>query len=151
MTTIAWDGHTLAGDKRTSFGGLHATTTKVHRIAGCLVGAAGTSAQITEMHAWLANGRKPADLPTAQRSATDCCSVLVIEPDGRVLQFENSPYPLAIENKRWAIGSGRDFAMAAMHLGLDARSAVEVAIALDAGSGNGVDFLSLEPAQPEKV
>ena len=33
MTVVAWDGVRLAADKRISLGGLHATTTKVHRLA----------------------------------------------------------------------------------------------------------------------
>lgn len=147
MTVIAWDGLTLAGDKRTNFGGLHATTTKVHRVNGCLVGCAGNTAQIYEMHRWLSKGAKPEDLPPGQRSKDDCVSMLVIEPGGRVLQYENSPDPMVIENRFWAIGSGRDFAMAAMYLGKRAFEAAVVACELDMGCGNGIDTLTLEREQ----
>lgn len=144
MTTIAWDGKTLAGDKRTSFGGLHAVTTKVQRIGNLLVGCAGNTAQIAEMHEWVKNGRVPADLPKPQLSSTECVSMLVIEPDGHVLQYESTAYPIRIENRQWAIGSGRDFALAAMRLGCDATRAVELASEFDSSTGNGVDFLTLE-------
>lgn len=145
MTVIAWDGKTLAADKRTSFGGLHATTSKLHRIDGMLVGCAGVTAHIAEMIAWVKAGREAAQLPQPQRNPNDCVSMLLIESDGRVLQYESSAYPICIENDKWAIGSGRDFAMAAMHLGCDARRAVEVACALDASCGNGVDAMELLP------
>ena len=42
------------------------------------------------------------------------------------------------------MGHGRDFTLAAMHLGHDARTAVEVACALDAFCGCGIDTLTLE-------
>jgi len=70
--------------------------------------------------------------------------VLVLQPDGKVRQYESSPYPLQIENKYWAIGCGRDFAMTAMYLGKTSREAVEIASALCDGCGNGIDSLELE-------
>lgn len=145
MTVIAWDGITLAGDKRTNFGGLHATTTKVHRLRdGSLVGCAGNTAQIAEMVRWLSEGAKPDQLPVSQRDESKCVSALVVRPSGAIEQFENTAYPILIENPHWAIGSGRDFAMAVMHLGYDAVRAVQVASNLDSGCGNGVDFLRAE-------
>lgn len=144
MTVIAWDGKHMAGDKRTNFGGLHATTTKVHRIRECLVGCAGNTAQIIEMQKWFAEGAKREDFPAAQRDVKECVSMLVIEPSGRVLQYENTPDPMVIENPFWALGSGRDFAMAAMYMGRSAEHAANVACALDMGCGNGIDVLALE-------
>lgn len=144
MTVIVWDGKTLAADKRTSFGGQHATVTKLYRLRGFLVGCAGGSAQNAEMRAWFAAGADPEKLPACQRDAEKCVSMLVIAPDGSVTQYENSPHPFVIENKSWAIGSGRDFAMAAMYLGCDAHRAVEVASMLDLNCGNGIDTLTLE-------
>jgi len=145
MTVVAWDGEMLAGDKRTNFGGLHGTTTKVHRLPdGSLVGCAGNTAQIAEVVHWLGAGAEPDKMPAIQRDAKECVSALVIRPDGKVLQYENTPHPIRIENKTWAIGSGRDFAMAAMYLGRGAIDAVAVACVLDSGCGNGIDALTLE-------
>lgn len=149
MTVIAWDGKTLAGDKRTNFGGLHATTTKVHRLpGGALVGCAGNAAQIGEMIHWLGAGADPDKMPAVQRDPKECVSALVISPDGKVLQYENTPHPIRIENGQWAIGSGRDFALAAMLLGRDAIDAVKVSIAFDGGCGNGIDALTLDGESP---
>lgn len=142
MTTIAWDGKTLAADKRTSFGSLHSTTSKLHSIGGCLVAGAGTTALIMEMIEWLKAGCDPKEFPAAQRDGKECVSLLVIHPGGAVRQYENSPYPLVIENEFWAIGSGRDFATAAMHLGKTAKEAVEIAAIFDTATGNGVNTLT---------
>jgi ATP-dependent protease HslVU (ClpYQ) peptidase subunit len=148
MTVIAWDGKTLAADKRTNFGGLHATTTKVHRLPdGRLVGCSGNTAQIAEIVHWLGSGADADKMPTAQRDAKECVSALVILPGGAILQYENTPHPIRIENRMWAIGSGRDFAIAAMHLGKTAHQAAVLACELDCNCGNGIDTLTLEGSQ----
>lgn len=144
MTVIAWDGKTLAADKRSSFGGMHATVTKLYRINGSLVGCAGGSAQNAEMRVWFSAGCDAKLFPEPQRDSDKCVSMLVVSPDGVLRQYENSPHPFIVENKLWAIGSGRDFALAAMHLGLPADRAVEVACALDCTCGNGIDTLTFE-------
>lgn len=144
MTVIAWDGRTLAADKRTSFGGLHATTTKVRRMSdGRLVAGCGITALIQEMHVWLESGADPATFPAAQRDKNDCASMLVIQLDGSLSQFENSPHPLRFENRQWAIGSGRDFAVMAMRLGKSAAEAVILTAEFCHDCGNGVDALDL--------
>lgn len=144
MTVVAWDGKTLAADKRTSFGGLHATTTKVHRANGALLAGCGVTAQVVELLCWYRAGCNPATFPEIQRDAKESVSLLAIQPGGLLLQWETTPYPLVLENKQWAIGSGRDFAIMAMHLGKTAREAVELACVFDSNSGNGVDSMDLE-------
>jgi len=143
MTIIAWDGKTLSADKMTSFGGLHATTMKLRKIGGCLVGGAGATAHMNEMLKWIEDGCDAETLPSYQRDPKECVSLLVIGLDGKVKQYESSPYPLQIENKFWAIGSGRDFAMAAMYLGKTSREAVKIASELCNDCGNGIDSLEL--------
>ncbi|MNL32940.1 hypothetical protein D3C87_1548240 [compost metagenome] len=148
MTVIAWDGKMMAADKRTTFGGLHGVTTKVHRLPdGGLLGCSGNAAQIAEIVHWFISGADPRKLPTAQLDPKECVSALVIRADGAVLHYENTAYPIQLENRSWAIGSGRDFAIAAMHLGRDARQAVVLACELDITCGNGVDVMELDPCR----
>lgn len=150
MTVIAYDGRIIAADKRANYGSLQRTTTKIHRIQNdavghLIVGTAGISAQGREMIAWIERGMDPKDFPHTQRDSKESCSVLIVYPDGRKISFERSPYPLVLEDAQVAIGSGRDFALAAMHLGYDARRAVEVACHFDTSCGNGLDWMSFEP------
>jgi ATP-dependent protease HslVU (ClpYQ) peptidase subunit len=149
MTIIAWDGTTLAADKMTSFGGLHGTTTKVHKIGDILVGGCGNTALIQEMMRWIHDGCQPDKFPTQQRNPQECASILVInKTQPRIIQYESTPHPIILHNPYWAIGSGRDFAMAAMFLGRTAKEAVEVACVLCNDCGNGVDTLiHVEDAQ----
>lgn len=143
MTTVAWDGHTLAADKRSCFGTLIHTVTKIYRVRGCLVAGAGDFDRIQEAVAWFESGADPAKLPPFQRDNNDFVGLVVIQPDKTILRYERGPYPFKIESPFYAMGSGRDFAMAAMHLGLKAKEAVQVAMALDSGSGNGIDTMTL--------
>ena len=139
MSVIAWDGRTMAADKRSCIGTLIRTTTKIFRVGDALCAYAGDAAGGEEMLAWFKAGAKPADFPPGQR--TDEWSGLLVVRRGEILKYERNPYPVRFEDKCFAIGCGRDFALAAMHLGHDARTAVEVAIAFDSGCGNGIDTM----------
>ncbi len=145
MTVIAWDGKTLAADRRACVGGLINSLTKIHRIGDLLVGGSGDQDFVNVMLEWIRTGRDPATFPASQKDKDDWQHVLVVERDGTTSLYERTPHPIRFEQPHVAIGSGRDFARAAMHLGCTARAAVEVAIALDCGCGNGVDALDLLP------
>lgn len=143
MTCIAWDGKTLAADKRSCENGIIGTVTKIHRVNGSLVGGSGANAFISQMIQWVRDGRKVKDFPDAQRDKDDWQPFLLIETDGRIAFYDRTPYPTWFEQQHYAIGSGRELARAAMYLGKTAREAVEVACALDCGCGNGIDVLEL--------
>lgn len=140
MTCIAWDGKTLAGDKMCTSDGLGLTITKVRRHENLLFAGAGNSSRIKEMLEWIIAGRDPEKLPSFQREADRSVVILLIE-DGQPYLYEESHVPIKLEMPFMAIGSGRDYAMAAMHLGKSAREAVEIACIFDANSGNGIDVL----------
>ena len=58
MTCIAWDGKTLAADKRAIYGGTITTLTKIRRIGDLMVGGSGESSFIGAMVEWVKNGRR---------------------------------------------------------------------------------------------
>lgn len=143
MTIICWDGKTLAADKRATYGGMICTVTKIQRAGDVLVGGSGEFPYVLAMIEWVRAGRVAADFPVDQRSKDDWQSILVIERDGTPSLYERTPYPVRYEQPFVAIGSGREYARAAMHLGCSATRAVEVAMALDSSCGNGIDTLEL--------
>lgn len=141
MTTIAWDGKTLAADKRMSFGTEFATVTKITRSGDCLIGWAGGSALGRAMMAWFVDGCEPANFPAMQREEGKTGVLLVIHSNKRIEHYAQEPYPIPVEDSYYAVGSGSGFASAAMYLGHDAKRAVEVSCALDMNSGSGIDTL----------
>jgi len=140
MTVIAWDGTTLAADKQMSCGNTTSIVTKIcyvpeHR---AIVGACGSIAQLQEFLAWFKNGQKIDNYPKNMNNKDEFASGIAIKDDCAYL-YQESPYPTYIESPFFAIGSGRDFAIAAMHCGKTAKEAVEIASLYDAYCENGVD------------
>lgn len=141
MSVIAWDGKTLAADRRACFGTLIRTITKIFRAGDCLIGYAGDADSGEAMRAWYSAGADPATFPESQRGES-WAALLVIKPSGDILRYERTPHPVRFPPQHFAAGSGQDFAHAAMYLGKSAEEAVLVACALDSGCGNGVDVLT---------
>lgn len=143
MTTIAWDGRTLATDRQADVGGGKASMTKCSRTdKGELLAFSGSAAHGLQMVDWYVRGADPDKFPPSQRG-DDWCRLVVVIPEGKLMAYERTPYPLRFGDRKIAFGSGGDFARAAMHCGCDARQAVEVAACFDPHTGGGVDVLTL--------
>lgn len=140
MTCIAWDGKTLAADKASTNAGFRSTVTKIYRVGDSIVALVGTESALMAGLAWLRGARNPHEYPECMKT-TD--SAMWEIRRGDFLRYEGGPYPARVESPYLATGSGRDYALAAMYLGHDARRAVEVACALDNACGNGIDTLEL--------
>lgn len=141
MTVIAWDGKRMAADRQGEFYCTKAFRTKVRRIGDSLVGCSGEARSSEAVCKWIEDGADPDKFPKIAEA--DKASVLVAK-HGSLLLYENSPHPLLLENKFFAMGSGGDAAMATMFLGHDARRAVEVACEVCTGCGGGIDTLELD-------
>lgn len=144
MTTIAWDGEQLAADKQSTLQNLKRMTTKIHRVGDELFAMVGSGSHCFAIFEWLKSDRDPAKWP----KGTD------EDSSGDIIQFTKAgvfvwvgygfPTPQPIEGKFMAFGCGRDFAMAAMHLGRSAREAIEIASLYDINTGMGIDVLELD-------
>lgn len=148
MTVIAWDGLTLAADKAGTSAGYRRTVTKIFRVPDGLVGFAGDGSRALALLEWFRAGRKVADYPEFQKG-DDVVGCLFIDQQGAAWGYQHTAFPERHEDAFDAVGSGRDYALAAMHLGHTATEAVKVASALDNGCGNGIDVLWL--SEPMKV
>jgi ATP-dependent protease HslVU (ClpYQ) peptidase subunit len=143
MTCIAWDGRTLAADKQSTNCGFGSKVTKIFRVPGGLVAFTGNEGHAMALLAWFRAGRDPEKWP--QKGGDDSASAIFATPEGLlVYSGDDGPHCAARENAFSAWGAGRDYALAAMHLGKTAREAVEVACALDNTCGQGIDTLELE-------
>lgn len=145
MTVIVWDGKTLAADKQSTCAGVRTTVTKIFRVRAGLVGFMGNEGHARALLHWFRGDMLAEDYPSKPADAECCAEAILITPSGEIRAFPVGPHYAVIEDKYAAWGSGRDFAIAALHLGFDARRAAEVACALDIYCGVGIDELPLEP------
>lgn len=143
MTTIAWDGKTLAGDRLAVWAGLEMRCRKVYRVVApnrrvALVGYTGSVAFVNAHLHWLYSGERP----TFSGPDLKWSVLMLAEGGGMWIRHDNVDYWDQITGRRtFAVGSGADFALAAMELGKDAVAAVRVAAKLDHGTGGGVDVV----------
>jgi ATP-dependent protease HslVU (ClpYQ) peptidase subunit len=149
MTCIAWDGKTLAADRQATGSNTRASTTKIAKVSTgsgpVMVGVSGRGVDAQAFFRWARARFDPAAWPEALRDSDS--TALVVLPSGETLIFEDSPYPIVFHEQKHAIGSGMHFALAAMHLGKNARAAVQVACDLDIGCGCGIDTLTFTRAE----
>lgn len=141
MTVIAWDGETLAADKRaTTGGGIARTVTKIERHGDLLLGITGNWDVATELREWFKAGAEVATFPAKAREDG---ATLIVVTGCEIKTYSSGPYSMEIEAAQCAFGSGRDYAEAAMHLGHDAVKGVEIACHFQIDCGNGIDTLTL--------
>ena len=114
----------------------------LRRLDAGLVGIDGVLCGGLELVEWIKAGADPKTLPDRQKDQERRGQAFLVTPDRRILRYEDGPYPFAVEEKFFAAGSGRDYALTAMYLGKTAREAVEIACHFDNGCGNGIDELT---------
>jgi hypothetical protein len=145
MTVIAWDGKTLAADRRACASGFVYSVTKIARVGDVLAALSGYFSAFGAYKEWLASGRDPARFPAPPKDDREWRQLLVIHRSGLIERFEGgATAPIIVEESWHTMGSGRDYAAAAIMLGFDAVRAVAVASRLSEECGNGVDTLSFE-------
>ena len=147
MTVIAWDGKTLAADKQATTSGLKRKVTKIRRINGRLFAVSGDWDRGQMLFRWVEQGMKVEEWPEFQKSNDDWVGLVMIDEQGKAWKFERVAVPYPIEDPTFAMGSGRDYAYAAMHMGADAAEAVRVASVFESGCGLGVDTMTIEEVQ----
>lgn len=141
MTVIAWDGTTLAADKRSVSSGLASTVTKILKINGSLIGASGDFDECKKLEKWFKSGDLSEEAyPKGLKGDT---TLLVISPTGQIRLHRDSYLFMTFEDSYCAIGCGRDYALSALSLGMTAAEAVAHACKFDVYCGNGIDTLTL--------
>jgi hypothetical protein len=136
MTTIAARASTgeIAGESMVSGDDSFYLTEKLRRGQESIYGGCGDWDKLLKFYNSLESG---ADLD----SDTDV-TVLELRSDG-IWIYESTIIPAKIKNDFWAIGTGANFAIAAMHLGLNPAEAVKLACLYDTSSHEPIDVMSL--------
>ena len=143
MTVIAWDGKSIAADKRATNYGLHRKTTKLRKLSnGQVIAWVGDQDCGMALSKWYDEGANPDKWPKFQ-GEKERWAQLIVAHGHRCWQYEREPFAVLVEDPFSAWGSGRDYALAAMLLGKSAKEAVEIASLFDTGCGDGVDVIEL--------
>lgn len=144
MTTIAYDGRTVAADSMGVSGAYRVPGAyqKIRRVGERVYGLAGYPGWFDAWIRWYEDGADPKSAPHCNIESDNTGSFIVFER-GRAFVFTSHvPYPSEIfAPDAW--GSGCDFAIGAMKAGADARRAVEVAIDCDPHTGGEVQVIDL--------
>lgn len=153
MTTIAYRDGVMAADTQmtSSESTRMGHCTKVWKIKGYLVGFAGTQRLVREAKDFLENNLKSGEpLPRipffAQEEkdqSTNGVWGFVVCPQRGIFRYEERGLPWEVEADYIAVGSGSDYARAAMYCGKDAIDAVAVAMHFDCGTGGEIRSVKL--------
>ena len=136
MTTIAAKFSTgeIAADSMVSGDDSFYLVEKLRKGQESIYGGCGDWDKLLKFYNSLESG---ADLD----SDTDV-TVLELRSDG-IWIYESTIIPAKIKNDFWAIGTGANFAIAAMHLGLTPAEAVKLACLYDTSSHEPIDVMTL--------
>jgi hypothetical protein len=130
MTTLAWDGVTLATDSLLSSSNINfGVVSKIVKLEdGRYLASAGDYSLIPDIVIWLNGGDKPEIIPDTVYMG------VLITPDKQVFEIskELKIFPCCTP---WAGGSGEVIALTAMLCGKTAEEAVKLACKLDLYSG----------------
>ncbi|MEO1658261.1 MAG: hypothetical protein AAFR65_11095 [Pseudomonadota bacterium] len=156
MTTIAWDGTTLASDSQGSGSFIYENGPKVFEHNGCLYGIAGDREAVEQAVRWIKASNLDPSSGEPPNLQTENVGGLMINPQGECFVFEKRLIPFEVSTPH-AEGSGQRFAMGAMLAGATAEDAVRIAIELDQESGgtvhkvsrNDLEFRALRKAMME--
>ena len=143
MTTIAWDGTTLAADRGSWSGGLHQAVRKVHRIAApdgrrFLVAVAGDAVFATQVLRWMRGGYHPSQC-LADDLSRDVA--VVIDERRRIFRLSSRLVYVPYEGKLHAHGAGQEIALGALMAGADAVKAIRITMQVSDYAARGVDFV----------
>lgn len=144
MTTVAFDGRFMAADSKSldAWGLKEHHARKIHYMKHVVIGGAGESGQIQRWTRSLRSDISFAELlelgyPAYVKDTNDP-SLLVVDRATRRAYRHVSGLFLACERPFHAVGSGRDYALAAMACGKTAQQAVEIAMSFDNGTGGEI-------------
>jgi hypothetical protein len=145
MTTIAFDGYSLASDRRSTTGNGIVEVTKIERVGKYYFAGAGSASTCELCREWIAAGADTDDRPERPDSGDEGGTAFLIDPTKKevwLIDAARCTFILKVTHPH-AIGSGGDFARAAMALGKNAEEAVALAARLDSYTGNGIDVVDI--------
>lgn len=145
MTTIAYDGTTIAADTLSTYDMERCAVPKkkIRVENGVVFALTGAGRFYDALVKWFFDGADTENMPKG-KSGDYGYSLIVIDEDGVRSYNDDCGYPNWFKEQKMAWGTGQDYAMGAMYAGADAESAVKVACMLDIKSGGAVQVVNVE-------
>jgi hypothetical protein len=142
MTTIAWDGKTLATDSRRVSGDTVECDNdqKLYLNVGGYLAVAESGCCFTsgKIFDWIKNN-KTGEFPKIENKDENAASIVCVTDKGSVVVYRYDGEGMPIHyNDAMADGSGWQIALGAMDAGAGAMEAIEIAVKRDINSGGGV-------------
>lgn len=146
MTTIAWDGKTLATDRMAVCGATKRMVRKLFDCGAYWYGGAGNFDDVHRVAAWLKAGADAANPLVLEEGSV--LGIAVRKCDAESYLVEGKHVVLCVFRKvPEATGSGHEYARSAMAFGKTAVQAVTFAARFDAYTGMGVDSVRIRPTK----
>lgn len=141
MSTVAWDGKSLAADHQGAHGGTKVSVSKLYRFAdkGEVAATTGDYAAGMIMVEWYQAGADLTNYPRCQADEDNNATLIVAKKGGVCCFYGMHPHEVRVSDPFMAWGSGKDYALGAMAMGATAGQAVMVACKFDAWSGGLVE------------
>jgi 20S proteasome alpha/beta subunit len=147
MTTIAYKDGILVADTQLTSGDRKFRCEKLHRFAsGDLFAGAGGLSDVLKLRRWVADGCPNETPEFSERADVECIWVKV---DGTVLFVDQDCEPMRITDTAVSIGSGSQYAMAAMECGLSAEEAIGIAAKFDPATSLPVMTMQVRKPAPK--
>lgn len=145
MTTIAYDGHSISGDTQaTDEAGFPLKIKKVFKQGDFIFGTSGYTSASIRFKKYAMSGVSfdhivNNSIPDFKND--ESVHVIIANKDSAFVSIGSEFIPIKAPH---AIGSGRDFALAAMDLGKNSHEAVLLASKFDVGTNDVIDTQSLD-------
>jgi hypothetical protein len=140
MSIVAWDGKTLAADRRMVSGELPLEHPKLfyRQEVRWYYAFTGWAEHIEPLMEWHCRGKPQSDYPAFQ-SGTNWTR-MIVATQTELLEYTSTPYPIKHRLAVFtAFGAGRDLAIGAMSHGANAEDAVKIACRWNIFCGGQID------------
>jgi 20S proteasome alpha/beta subunit len=137
MTTIACDLKHMVGDRRVTCGDIYFPSTKIFRVRGDIVGAAGLSGECEAFIDWYR--KQSGEIPALDKDAFEA---LVLTKSG-IYFYDYTCVGSKIERTFHAIGCGALGALVAMAKGAAPKEAIELVAQFSNSTGPETDTIEL--------
>lgn len=159
MTTIALKDNVMVSDGQVSLGNRIDSydQQKVFEVEGCLIGFCGRLSSALRFLKWFEDHMKSLVVQTSYPEVVvampdnlvdEDFQAIVVYPEGETYLFEGSERAFKIKQP-YSIGSGSDYAIAAMRAGASAEEAINVTKDLDVYTGGHTFVVTLPKLEPE--